>query len=57
MALNKNVRPIYLYPPTHKRLLAVQERMREAQGGRQVTIDQVVEKLLDLAAEREDQGA
>ena len=57
MPTPKQVRPVYLYPPTHKRLLAVQERMREAQGGRQVTIDQVVEKLLDIAAEREEQGA
>ena len=48
---------LYVYAPTYARLLDLQQRMKEAKGGRHISLDAVIESLLDRAGEREDQGA
>ena len=42
--------------PVHARLLAIQERLKDEKG-RQVTLTETLEILLDRAGEREEQGA
>lgn len=48
---------LYVYQPVYNRLLDLQRRMTDAKGGRKISLDAVIEALLDQAREREDQGA
>ena len=55
----RNKTRLWLYIATYQRLTEVQQRMNDARppGSRVLTLDEVVERLLDIAAEREEAGA